>query len=80
MNCARCDLELAPGATHQTPLDCIEALKNALDCPNCGEPLELCPRCHLKDAALNKAGELGMKALNAGIQRLSNYKPKRRQT
>ena len=51
MKCARCDLELPPGARHVAAEDCVEALRAALaaSCPKCGGKIG-CLKCAAKRA------------------------------
>lgn len=67
MACARCLLELSPGAAHINPESCVDALRHALDnalnCRECGIPV-LMP---LHAGCMARAAAKGGAALGAQV-------------
>ena len=65
MNCARCDIQLPPGAAHVSEDSCIEALRHALAeatrCKLCGKDVDIVMHapCYLKSAG-NRAVDMGV--------------------
>jgi hypothetical protein len=73
VKCSRCELDLPRGSVHVNEDSCIEALKHALVCRECGDPVPVVvhPKCITRALAKGGAG-LAVGALERKVVDLVN--------